>query len=357
MNPTKNTHNKRVAFLAFAAIFCLLCALAFVNEGRVFGYSLGNESSDSKETVTPTSKHEIINTAIPGKNISGYAGPVPLEIHITDGKIDSIHALPNSETPGFFSRLEKEGLTKAWNGLTLKEAANLKVDAVSGATYSSDAYISNVRAGVAYALESDTNGVEGVPEVRAVNVVAFIVLLCGAIIPIFTHDRRYRIVQQLANAGILGFWSGTFIDYAMMMNFFSNGLNLTLASLISLLLLAVGLCYPLFGKEQHYCNWICPYGSLQDLAGHITKRKIHLRPGLIKILDTFRKILWVVLISLLFAGWGAEWIHYEIFTAFIVESASWIVIAIGGAFIILSIFIPRPFCRFVCPTGSLLKML
>ncbi len=78
-------------------------------------------------------------------------------------------------------------------------------------------------------------------------------------------------------------------------------------------------------------------------------------PKLVKTLDNFRQGLWVLLLTLLFIGWGVSWIDYEVFTAFIVESASWIILAIGGLFIVLSLFISRPFCRFVCPTGSLLK--
>ena len=73
------------------------------------------------------------------------------------------------------------------------------------------------------------------------------------------------------------------------------------------------------------------------------------------MLEYLREILFSVLILLLWTGIGTEWINHELFTAFIVESASLAVIITGIAFIILSIFIPRPFCRFVCPTGTLLK--
>ena len=44
----------------------------------------------------------------------------------------------------------KSGLLSSWNGLTPKEGRELKVDAVSGATFSSDAIIRNVRAGLRY---------------------------------------------------------------------------------------------------------------------------------------------------------------------------------------------------------------
>ena len=66
------------------------------------------------------------------------------------GEYYTINALPNNETPEVFRRLYE--LMKAWNGHSLKEAASLEVDGVSGATYSSNAVIGNVRAGSDYAL-------------------------------------------------------------------------------------------------------------------------------------------------------------------------------------------------------------
>ena len=39
-----------------------------------------------------------------------------------------------------------------------------------------------------------------------------------------------------------------------------------------------------------------------------------------------------------------------------VESASWVVIAIALAFAFLSAIVMRPYCRFVCPMGSMFKV-
>ncbi len=88
------------------------------------------------------------------KTVEGYMGPTPLVIHVdAQGLVSRIEALPNEETPAYW-RLAMEGLSKAWNGLPADEAVKLEVDAVSGATFSSDAIISNVRAGISCYLES-----------------------------------------------------------------------------------------------------------------------------------------------------------------------------------------------------------
>ena len=72
-------------------------------------------------------------------------------------------------------------------------------------------------------------------------------------------------------------------------------------------------------------------------------------------LDLFRRILWAVLMVLLVTGAWAAWMNYEIFVAFIIQSASWVVLALAALFMVLAIWVPRPYCRFVCPTGTLFK--
>ena len=71
----------------------------------------------------------------------------------------------------------------------------------------------------------------------------------------------------------------------------------------------------------------------------------------------FRKILFGVLMFLTLTGIFSAWTDYELFTAFIWQSASVVVIIIAILFVVLSVFVPRPYCRFVCPTGTVFKAL
>lgn len=328
-----------------------------VHERSFFGFSPGKESAGSTaDTVRITANGEVVNTVGLGSKLLGYGGIVPLEIYITEGRIDSIKALPNNETKDVFQRLYDEGLMNAWDGRTLEEAATLDVDGVSGATYSSTAVIGNVRAGAEYAAGVNSGAHPYGSKISISLIAALLVILAGAVVPLIVHGNpRYRLIQQLLNVVILGFWAGVFIDYAMMLNFFAHGLTYSLAGAVTAVLLVVGLLYPVFKRPGHYCAWICPFGSLQEIAGKMCSRKIRISPRLLKALDTFRSILWVVLLSFLFIGWAYQWIDYEIFTGFLVRSASRIVIGVGALFVVLSLFVNRPFCRFVCPTGTLLR--
>ena len=72
-------------------------------------------------------------------NIKGFNGPTPLLITLdANGHIKNVVLLENEETPHFARHVAEAGLYEAWNGLTVEEALNKEVDAVTGATYTSN---------------------------------------------------------------------------------------------------------------------------------------------------------------------------------------------------------------------------
>jgi len=91
----------------------------------------------------------VVNTTTLASDVVGYADATPLKIYIKSDKIDHIEALHNTETPKYFARIKKQLLDK-WNGLTVKKALDTDVDAVTGATMSSDAVKENVKRGLNY---------------------------------------------------------------------------------------------------------------------------------------------------------------------------------------------------------------
>jgi Na+-translocating ferredoxin:NAD+ oxidoreductase RnfG subunit len=72
-------------------------------------------------------------------NVKGFNGPTPLLITLdTEGKIKDVVLLDNQETSYYANLVVEGGLYEAWNGLTVEEALNKEVDAVTGATYTSN---------------------------------------------------------------------------------------------------------------------------------------------------------------------------------------------------------------------------
>lgn len=341
-------------------IVCLMIMLIYPiwKEHKIFGIDLPLDKDEGKvETLTRTDNGFIINTSDIGKDIIGYGGPTPVEITVSNGKIQKITTLPNKETPEFYGAVRNSELLETLDGMTLEEAINTPIDGVSGATYSSKAIIGNIKAGIAYALDKDVTAIGKEADSEKLPLkwyVTIVIILAGGIIPFFINDKRYRILQLILNTLLLGFWGGTFLSYSLMTSYATNGMTKVILLPTGLMLIAAFL-YPFFGKKDYYCSWMCPYGSAQELLGKCLKFKIRMKPTLIKWLNYFRQALWFVLMWLLWTGLWFDWMGYEPFAAFFFTDASVVTLCIAGAFLILSLFIQRPYCRFVCPTGSLFK--
>ena len=89
-----------------------------------------------------------VNTTSLASDVEGFNGTTPVEISVVKGKITRIKLLPNQETPSFLQLVIDSGLLKALDGKTVEEASKAKLDAVSGATYSSTAIIENIHRGL-----------------------------------------------------------------------------------------------------------------------------------------------------------------------------------------------------------------
>lgn len=89
-----------------------------------------------------------VNTTELGAEVIGFNGITPVEISVHKGVIAKIEALPNQETPRYFQAVLESGLLEKLVGKTVKEAKATELDAVSGATFSSEALIQNIRLGL-----------------------------------------------------------------------------------------------------------------------------------------------------------------------------------------------------------------
>lgn len=363
-----------IRLLSLVVVMLVLSAAAILRDGRIFGHDLRQthaavasvaQGSDTL-SVQPDGTF-VVNTRVLAKDVQGYGGPVPLKIHIDkDGRLTAIEAEPNAESPSFFDRAKE--LFSRWQGKTIDEAMAEDVDAVSGATFSSKAIIRNVQRGLAYAkqhgLADGGKGAQKESAERTVatgwtlgSIVALIAVLLGAIVPLFTNNRRLHLVQLVVNVVVLGLWTGTFVSYTLFLRLFAGGVSLSAIGTLAapLLMLIVALLYPLAGRSGHYCAHVCPFGSAQELAGKLSRRKLRITPRVLRVLTALRNLLWGVLMALLLTGTCSAWIDYELFTAFIYSSASVWVIVLAMLFLVLSVWVPRPYCRFVCPTGALMK--
>jgi len=112
----------------------------------------------------------------------------------------------------------------------------------------------------------------------------------------------------------------------------------------------VPLIFTLFWGRT-YCAAVCPLGALQDI--------VSFRPRAIP--DWLSHALGILpyiylSLALLFAATGSAFIicRYDPFVAFFRLNASFGMLIFSIFFLLLSVFIARPYCRFLCPYGVLL---
>lgn len=122
---------KKILVIAIAVI-----ALTFGTSGVIIGRNGSYKPADTLK----------VNSLESGKKFIGFNGRTPVEIALVNGRIVYVKALQNTETPAYFNLVKESGLFEKLNGLTVDEALATELDAVSGATYSSEAVIGNIRA-------------------------------------------------------------------------------------------------------------------------------------------------------------------------------------------------------------------
>ena len=180
--------NKKLVqnLLGIIFVFLAMAAAAMLRDGKLLGHSL--EATDPADSIKIDPVTELengsvkINTTSLATDVTGYAGPVPVEITFTEGRIDSISPLDNSETPGFFKRVIESPLLSMFTGKTAEEAIALQVDAVTGATYSSTALIANIRSGAAYYANESANPSRQSTKHGWKFYAALAVVVCGAVV-------------------------------------------------------------------------------------------------------------------------------------------------------------------------------
>lgn len=130
---------------------------------------------------------------------------------------------------------------------------------------------------------------------------------------------------------------------------FDTGYALPVSALAFFLL---PLAFALFAGRS-FCAGVCPHGALQDL--------VLLKPLKVPLwLEHGLSLLPFVYLGagVLFAATGSAFIicQYDPFIPIFRMSGRSLMVLMGAALLLLGVFVGRPYCRFLCPYGALLKI-
>ncbi len=169
-----------------------------------------------------------------------------------------------------------------------------------------------------------------------------------------------RLIWQAVCVVVIGGWTGNLISLALLAGWTGAGVSYRLAPGLSVLLV-VAVLWPVFSKQNVYCDHVCPHGVLQQWLGRWRRSSevgvLRARRGY----GTLQRILsvtpWVALLAaagwLLFQ-WPVELAWLEPFDAY-----SWrIGWSLSGlvwlSSLLLAVRRPMLYCRLLCPTGKAL---
>ncbi|WP_319501577.1 4Fe-4S binding protein [uncultured Draconibacterium sp.] len=122
-------------------------------------------------------------------------------------------------------------------------------------------------------------------------------------------------------------------------------------SLTALLFFIIPLVVTLFFGRT-FCAGACPLGAIQDL---VVVKPISLPKWLNKTLGLIPYLY--LSLAVLFAATGTDFIicRYDPFVGIFRMDAKFLMIVLGVAFLLMGMFVARPYCRFLCPYGVLLS--
>ena len=164
------------------------------------------------------------------------------------------------------------------------------------------------------------------------------------------YGRRQRLslgARALSAGGLENIWS-----------FLTTGANIQKIFAGTMTLFFFLLAFALvFGRA--FCGNLCPFGFLQELLGKITKKKLRVPAKLDKAL---RLLKYAALALITLTAWITLklWISpYDPYTAFAhiwsgpeLFSENLVGFIILIVVVVLSVFIDRFFCRYLCPAGA-----
>jgi NAD-dependent dihydropyrimidine dehydrogenase PreA subunit len=180
-------------------------------------------------------------------------------------------------------------------------------------------------------------------------------LLLAAYLVLKRRSRRAVFTLMLFSLVVFGFIrKGCVCSVGSVQNVVLTGFDGAYAlPIVVLIFFAAPLVATLFFGRV-FCGAVCPLGAIQEA--------VLIRPVKVpRWLETSLRLLAYVYLAaaILFAALGAAFIicQYDPFVGFFRLGGNWNILLLGACMLVIGMFVGRPYCRFLCPYGVLLRNL
>ncbi|MBQ4548372.1 MAG: 4Fe-4S binding protein [Bacteroidales bacterium] len=330
----------------------------------------------------------VMNTSPYSDEIYGYNSVTPLNIYLDScDKIVEVEMCENRESRGFVNKVINSGFLDSWDGLTVEEAAKHHVDAVSGSTFSSTAMAQSLQTRMSLLSQQKARLYSWDWNLFIRQVCVLIVTVLATICFFMPKPKKFknseswglgdlgtlRRISLLLSIAILGFWTNSLLSLSLFCNWLTNGVSLAI-QLPILIIAILSIILPLVTKKAFYCQYLCPFGAAQEFAGLIKSndkslkskdkgqkskdeslKSSSIKANIYKVFSVLRKVTLLSLLIIFALGVGLDLSVVEPFPIFNYQSIGFGVAIFATVILILSIFIKKPWCNYLCPTGTLLE--
>lgn len=283
----------------------------------------------------------------------GYGGRVPLLIGVNDSLIiTKIILLPNNETADYIQAIYGDNFIGKWQGVSLEDAIEFKVDVVSGATHTSQAVIAGVRHTASSVMKSDASVIKDTNLWTWIKDILFLCLILLSLVMVYRKGTaKYRKVYMVLVLVIMGLILNNALSAQLFHGWLKDGFAWR-ANWHSAVVFILALTISFIGKRKFYCNYLCPMGAMQELTNRFTPFKKRHLPTKFKGLSV-REVYLVLISGALILGFTPKLSYAEPFMFFSFRVVGIGLIIFGLIVVLLSLFFNKPWCS-VCPTGCFL---
>jgi len=294
-------------------------------------------------------------------NIRGYAGKINVGIFLDkNGYLKKVVHIASKETESYLADIKNAGFYEQFNSISLTKGEQ-EIDAISGATLTSEAIASTVSQLVGEGIPYPISNYTDVDEVNLfslsavlnkswiIHITVIFLMFVFAIQRWTKKTKRSIIILNLLSVIYLGFFLNNSFTY---ISFIHPFLGTSVSSLVGLYSLFV-LLGAIWGKNT-YCKYVCPFGNIQRLLIHVNPIKMSRKFFISnKWIKRIRAAILIILFTGILLGLR-NWSNFELFPDLFGLSilSVWFVIAVIT--VLTTLIYPMIWCRLLCPTGSLL---
>ncbi len=299
--------------------------------------------------------------------IIGYQGPVDsLLVMESNGTLKAMTIRSSFENQPYADYPKDDAyFASLFTGRSIPQLADMnlteeEVEGVSGATMTSMAMAEGiVKTAASWELERTRvlNAEQSSINWKARDYGSLAVLLFAGFVGFSKRGKTkfFRICLQVLLVGYLGLMNGDILSQALFAGWAQSGVPWERAPILAMLSLAA-LLVPMATGKAFYCHQLCPHGAAQQWMRKFRKKPVRLPKGLDGILKYVPVGLLVLVVFLAFTASAHTVAILEPFDAYVWEVAGGITIAIALISLVASAFVPMAYCRYGCPTGTVLKL-